>query len=210
MNILILGPQGSGKGTQGRLLAKKYDLFYFDCGAFLRKLSEKNEIIKKTLQAGKLLPSKELASYIANYFDEKQTWDNIIFDGYPRTLEQYEFFKNWLKDKNMNLDLVIVLKISRKTSIKRLNARRLDPKTGKIYNLITDPPPPDVDQSKLVQREDDKPEAIKKRLEIYHSLTEPFINELKKDTLVFTINAEKPINEIHDEIGRIIDEKVNS
>ncbi len=200
MIILMLGPQGSGKGTQARLLSTKFNLFYFENGAFLRDLAKTNETVKKTMAEGKLVPNEEMSSYIQAFFDEKGIWNDIIFDGFPRTLEQYQFFKGWLKEKQVSLDLAIVLTISEETTVSRLSARRQDPETGKIYNLITDLPPADIDKDKLIQREDDKPEAIRKRLDIYKSMTLPLVNALKDETMVVEIDGEKSIDEIQDEI----------
>ena len=104
----------------------------------------------------------------------------------------------------MKLDLAIVLEISKAETIKRLSARREDPKTGIIYNLITEPPPPGVDKTTLVQRDDDKPMAIEKRLSEYRERTEPLIAELKKDIKVVEINGEQPINAIAKEIEKLV------
>src|SRR3990172_8122010 len=167
MNILLIGPQGSGKGTQARILCEKFNFFYFESGGFLRKVAQKDEGLRKSLAEGDLVPDREMTSYLTAFFDQKNLYDDIIFDGFPRTLNQYGFFKKWLLDKNVNLDLVIVLKIGESETVRRLSARRMDPATGAIYNLGTDPPPQGVDQSKLVQRDDDAPDAIKKRLALY-------------------------------------------
>lgn len=205
MNILLLGPQGSGKGTQARLLVEKYKFFYFESGGFLRETASKNEELRKSLAAGQLVPDSEMASYVESYLDEKGQYDNIIFDGFPRTLTQYKTLKNWLEDKNVKIDLVIILKIDRQTTIKRLSSRRIDLQSGKIYNLITDPPPTGVDQTKLVQREDDKPDAIEKRLAWYDSLVLPLIDVLRNETKVIEINGERSIEEIQKDLITEID-----
>ena len=204
MNILILGPQGAGKGTQARLLSEKLGLYYFETGSFLRDISSKNEGVRKLLAKGNLVPDREISSYVQAYFDEKGIYDNIIFDGFPRTVAQYNFFKEWLQDKNTSLDVVLVIKISEEESIRRLGARRQDPQTGKIYNLITDLPPDGVDKSKLIQREDDTPEAIKQRLAWYRQLVIPLIEVMKKDAKVIEIDGERPIEVIFKDILGIL------
>jgi adenylate kinase len=205
MNILLFGPQGSGKGTQARLLSEKYGFFYFESGAYLRKLAETNESLKKMLDSGILVPDKEMTSYLTAYLDQEDLYDNIIFDGFPRTVEQYHFLRNWLNDKEVNIDLVIVLKISDEESVRRLSARRLDPSTGTIYNLITEPPPKEIDMSTLVHRDDDKPESIKKRLGLYHSRTQLLINEFEGKTKVVEVNGERSVEEIFADLCKRID-----
>lgn len=204
MNILLMGPQGSGKGTQARILIDKYGFYYFESGAYLRKISETNPEVKKWLAEGVLVPDKEMTSYLSAFLDQNNLYDNVIFDGFPRTVDQYHFWKNWLADKGVKLDLVIVLEISKDETIKRLSARREDPKTGVVYNLITEPPPADIDSKSLVQRDDDKPQAIDKRLSLYRAMTEPLITELRKDTKVVEINGERPVETIASEIDGIV------
>jgi adenylate kinase len=204
MNIVLIGPQGSGKGTQARYLVDAYGFFYFESGAYLRRIAENDPNLKKWLSEGKLVPDREMTSYLSAFFDSKNLYDGIIFDGFPRTLAQYNFWKSWLTDKKVSLDLVVDLTISEKETLRRLEARRMDPVTGKIYNLITDLPPENVDKGSLIQREDDKPEAIKKRLKLYKERTEPLITQLKKETKVVEINGEQEIPVIAKEINEIV------
>lgn len=206
MNIILLGPQGSGKGTQGRFLVDKFDLYYFESGAYLRRIAENNLSLKKYLDSGVLVPDLEITSYVQAFLDKENLYDDIVFDGFPRTLSQYNFWKNWLDDRKFKLDLVIVLEISEEESIRRLSARRQDPKTGEIYNLITDVPPAGVDINSLVQRDDDKPEGVQTRLKLYRERTEPLIAQLKKDTKVVEVNGERSEDEMQKDLQTLVEE----
>src|SRR5258708_343721 len=169
MNILFLGPIGSGKGTQAKLLSEKLNYFYFESGEFLRQLALKNEVVKSILDKGELVPSKEFSSYVSAFLDEKELYDNIIFDGFPRDITEYNFFKNWLEEKQIKIDFAIVLMVSYETTLKRLALRK---------------------------REDDTKGAIEERLEVYKKETLPLIVELKKNTKVIEIDGERKVQEI--------------
>ena len=209
MNIILFGPQGSGKGTQARLLCEKFGFFYFESGAYLRRLGEEHPEIKAIMDAGKLVPDEEFTSYLTAYLDEQNLYDEILFDGFPRTLEQFNFLKNWLDDQKVSIDLGIVIQISEEETIKRLSSRRMDPETGKIYNLITDKPPADVDVDKLVQRDDDHPDAIMKRLGWYKDRVIPLIEHLKSVTKVIEIDGERSVDEIQKDIVDVIESLKN-
>lgn len=170
----------------------------------MRKIAESNEEVRKMLAAGEMVPDKEMTSYLTAFFDSQNLYDDIIFDGFPRNLPQYNFLKKWLKQRMIKIDLVIILNISDQEAVKRLLARRVDPATGKVYNLVTDPPPSNVDLAKLIRREDDNPVAIKRRLELYKNSTRPLINQLKKETRVVEINGERPIKDIAADIEKLI------
>jgi len=201
MNLIILGPQGSGKGTQARLLADSLGLFYFESGDFLREVAKKDprvdEIINKN---GQLLGDDEVFTLASKFLDEKlPDRENFILDGYPRSVPQYNFLKEWLGEKGKKLNWAIYLTLTEKESMRRITARRICEKCGRVYNLITNPP---LTQSscecggRLVQRPDDTPDVVKKRLESYKKITSPLVEVLAKEGILLTINGEAPIDTI--------------
>ena len=210
MIILLLGPQGSGKGTQAKLLVEKFGFFYFEAGGFLRNLISKNENVRQIMAEGRFVPDAEMSSYVTSYLDEKGLSENIILDGFPRSIPQYEAFKPWLLERSIKIDMVFVMRIKDEVSVMRLINRRMDPATGKIYNLITDPPGPEIDTAKLIQREDDKEDAIRKRLQWSKDNTEPLIEILKKETKFYEIDGERPVSEIQKELISAIEEKIKN
>ncbi|MFH1971398.1 MAG: nucleoside monophosphate kinase [Patescibacteria group bacterium] len=205
MNILIFGPQASGKGTQARILAEKLGLFYLSTGDLFRKLSEKDLDVKKIIEKGEL-PSDELAFSLLKRFikEEHNSFENIIFDGFPRNVNQFLILKKWLNDNGSKIDHSILLDISDKEAIRRLSARRGCNDCKEIFNLVTNPPKNskicDKCGGELVQREDDKPDVIKKRLYLYRKVTEPLIDVFKKEGILKRINGEQLIENISKEL----------
>jgi len=204
MNIIILGPQASGKGTQARMIKEEYNLYHLESGALLRELSVKNETVKKTLNSGTLVPDNELIALLTSQLEKIGQTDNIIFDGSPRTTQQLHKIQDWLENNGKKIDLAILLNLSEKETIRRLSARRIHKKTGKIYNLITNPPGKDINPEDLDQREDDKKDAILERLSTYRNKTEQVVKELKKLNILVQVDGKKPIEEIFREIKKHI------
>lgn len=186
MNIILLGPQGSGKGTQAKLLVEKFGFYYFESGAYLRRVAETNENLKKSLDQGLLVSDEEMTSYLSAFLDKENLYDGIIFDGFPRTLGQYHFWKSWLTDRNFKIDTIIVLEIGEEESIKRLLLR-----------------------SKKEGRGDDNLESIKNRLNLYHERTEGLISELQKEIKVVRVDGERSIEAIQKDLVKIIENHKN-
>ena len=137
MNLIILGPPGSGKGTQARLLASALGLFYFETGKFSRELAKKDPRIDEIInKRGELIPEEEMTSYVRESLEEKvPNAQKILFDGYPRFVTQYKFLESWLRGKNSKIDKVILLEVSEKEVIRRLSARRMVKETGLIPGI---------------------------------------------------------------------------
>jgi adenylate kinase len=205
MIIVILGPQGSGKGTQAELLAKEFNLFYFDMGSYLRNEAKKNQMLDNFVnKEGQFVP-EDISMPLAEGYLSAQVpdRDNIIFDGLPRSFRQAQMLNEWLKAGGKKVDNVVFLDIPEKVSIQRLSARRICKVCGKVYNLITNLPEKDGKCScggDLAQREDDQPEAIKQRLSWYKKLIQPVLDYYQEEGLLIRVNGELPISDIFKEI----------
>lgn len=175
MNIILLGPQGSGKGTQAELLVKKYDLRHFEAGKILRGMD--NPIVKQALNSGLLVPDEYVRQIAWDFINKNGDGQGFLFDGYPRHLPQYEQLKEMLAQKGLKIDMVVNIEISTEESVKRLSARRA-----------------------LENRDDDQPEAIKKRLAIYRSQTHPVFEKACEEGIGIEINGEQTIEKVHQDI----------
>lgn len=211
MIILILGPLGSGKGTQAKRLAKRFDLHFISMGDLLRRAAEKNDEIDELInKKGKLVPAYTTYKILKDYLDDNKITDDIIFDGYPRMVQQYEFLKEWLEKGDKEIDLAIVLEVSEEESVRRLSGRREDSKTGRIYNLNTSPKPgPEVDVKKLIRRDDDQPGAIKARLKWYQTDVVPLIKRLEEEGVeVKRVNGEQSVEKIQVDLFKLLERVV--
>ncbi len=207
--IILFGPQGSGKGTQGKRLAEKLGIQYLETGQLLRDEiasgSEKGKYISSVIDKGNLLPDKYIIEFMAEKIKRAiETKSGVIVDGFPRRAGQADMF-----EKIANPTHVILIDIPDSESIRRLSARRRCPKDGTIYNIITNPPKNDeiCDKcgTKLEQRKDDTSESIKKRLNQYHSDTEPLVDRYEKKGILHRIDGMPPIDEVEDEVWKIFE-----
>jgi len=206
MNLVILGPQGSGKGTQAEMLVKKYGFTHVETGEILRQMANSdhplNNKIRKMLNEGILVSDDIVSEVLINSLNSEHP-DGFLFDGTPRNFEQYILMNELLSQKGEKIDKVIILKISEEETIRRLSSRRKCEKCGKVYNLVTNPPP-EPTRCKcgggLIQREDDFPEAIRKRLEEFAHTTMKVIEAAANEGILIEINGEQAINDIHQEI----------
>lgn len=197
MNILIIGPQGSGKGTQAKILSKKLGILHISTGDLIRSAEGKlKKKVDSYINKGNLIPDELILKMLKERLKKSDCERGFILDGFPRNLKQaYEL------EKIKKIDIVIEISISYGESVRRLSGRRNCPKCGKIYNIETSPKPKrdnlcDDCGLGLRQREDDYPEAIKKRLDIYHKETEPILRKYK----AIRINGENEIEKISGEI----------
>lgn len=214
MNLIILGPQGSGKGTQAKLLVEKWGLFYLEGGQILRDLSKGKtplgEQIASFINKGELVPDQIMVDVLKTFLTEDNFKKGILFDGFPRNLSQAHLLDEELKNYQVVIDKVIFLNISFQESLKRLRARRSCPRCGQNYNLVTMPPKNDelCDKcgSQLTTRPDETGAVIKERLEIYQKETLPLVELYQQKGVLVEINGEQSVEAIHQEILKKISE----
>jgi|TARA_B100001971_G_C18238862_1_gene569322 adenylate kinase len=198
--IIILGPQGSGKGTQGKRLAKKLEIPYLETGQLLRDEAEldteRGKFFASIINHGGHLEDKDINAFMQDKI--KQAYDSsggCALDGYPRSEGQAEASDSVAKPTH-----VLLIDIPDEESIRRLSARRRCPKDGKIYNMVTAPPKNnetcDDCGEKLEQRDDDTPNAIQKRLDWYHKDTQPLIDRYEKLGVLHKIDGMPDIPEV--------------
>ncbi len=180
MRIILLGPPGVGKGTQAKVLVERLSAFQLSTGDLLRaKIRAGTELglkAKVFMDAGNLVPDEVVLGMVRNTMREYAN-RCVIFDGFPRTTPQAEGLDVILSDLGQKVDVVVELTVDDEEVINRISARRSCPECGKIYNLSSAPPLGDGvcddDGSVLVLRDDDRPDVIRNRLEVYHRQTAP-------------------------------------
>ena len=209
MNIIIFGPPGAGKGTQSNFLIQDYGMFQVSTGDLLRnelkKDSELSKQIKSIMDAGKLVSDNIIYSLIEKKLSDKEIKNKIIFDGFPRNLDQVSKLELMLQKHDQKLSKVLNLKVDYSILIKRLSGRISCSICKKTYNEFFDPPPTNFCQkNEFIKRSDDNEETVSKRLKTYDNETLPILEFYKKQNKVVNIDAMKQITEVRKEIRGII------
>ena len=204
MRLLLIGPPGVGKGTQAKFLIDHLIIPQISTGDMLRenvrnKTTLGNEA-QTYMQNGKLVPDTVILNMMQNRLEEQDCSKGYILDGFPRTIPQADGLDILLKSLNQNLDYAVVMKIADSLIINRLSNRRSCKECNQVFNLLYDPPQQAGKCNKcngdLFLREDDVPDTIQNRLNIYHQQTEPVIEYYKKIGIVEIIDAKGSIKDI--------------
>lgn len=205
MNLIFLGAPGAGKGTQARLLQQREGIPQVSTGDMLRAaLAEGSPVgarAKAYMDQGALVPDEVMIALIEERLRQPDAQRGFVLDGFPRTLPQAEALDRMLEGAGRALDAVLYFDISDETILRRLTGRWVCRKAGHIYHLEYNPSQRpgvcDVDGSELVQREDDRPETVRRRLEVYHRETQPVVEFYRRRGIFATIDAEGDIDEVH-------------
>jgi adenylate kinase len=208
LNLILLGPPGAGKGTQAERLVEDFDLPYYATGDILRAAvkegSELGKEAKGYMDKGDLVPDDLICRVIMERIDQPEAADGFLLDGFPRTIKQADVLEEALDKRGRRLTAALLVDVDDDEVIRRLSGRRVCVKNGHLYHVEFDPPKRegicDQDGSRLEQREDDKPETVKHRLEVYHEQTAPLIQHYEDRGVLRRFDGKRPPGEVHDHI----------
>ena len=212
LNLVLLGPPGSGKGTQGERLQQDFRLPYYATGDILRAAvrdeTQLGKTAKEFMDRGDLVPDDVIIGVIAERIEGSEAADGFILDGFPRTLPQAEALDDELEKVDRGLTAALLIEVPQEEVVRRLGGRRTCEKEGHVFHVEFNPPEEegvcDIDGSPLVIRDDDKPEVIRHRLETYHDKTEPLVSYYEEKGLLRQIDGAQPPDVVGERIRALL------
>jgi adenylate kinase len=203
-----MGPPGAGKGTQAERLVDDFDLPYYATGDILRgavkELTQVGREAKQYMDRGDLVPDELICRVVMERLDTDEAADGFLLDGFPRTVRQAETLEEALEGRGRELTAALLIEAPDDEVVRRLSGRRICVKNQHVYHVEFDPPKNegvcDQDGSRLVQRDDDKPETVRKRLDVYHEQTEPLIEWYEGKGQLRRFDGARSPDEVHDHV----------
>ena len=212
LNLILLGPPGSGKGTQGERLQEDLEYPYYATGDILRAAvkegTEVGQSAKEYMDRGDLVPDEVIIGIIAERLESGEADHGFILDGFPRTVVQAEALDQELGELGRQLTAVILIDVDDDEIVNRLSGRRVCQEKGHVYHVEYNPPASedvcDIDGSSLFIRDDDKPEVVRHRLEQYHEKTAPLVQYYKKQGLLNEIDGADDPDRVSEKIRTLV------
>jgi len=208
LNLVLLGPPGAGKGTQAERLVEDFDLPYYATGHILREaVKEQSKLGQEAaeyIDRGDLVPDELIVEVIRERVDRQEAADGFVLDGFPRKVTQADVLADVLDGLGRRLSAALLIDTPDEEALRRLSGRRVCADDGHAYHVEFDPPKEegkcDRDGSELIQREDDKPETVKRRLAVYHEETSPLIDYYEGRGLLRRFDGSRHPSEVHDHV----------
>lgn len=202
--FVLLGPPGAGKGTQAVAIARELDVVHVSTGDLFRYHRERGTklglLVKDSIDRGALVPDEVTVRMVRERLAQEDAASGVVLDGFPRTCDQGDALDRLLAEKGQQLARVVLFKVGDAETVRRIASRRICSKCQRSYHLINSPPQHagicDVCGGTLIQRADDQPETIRRRLHIYWSETAPLVDYYRKRSLLAEIDGEKPVAEV--------------
>jgi adenylate kinase len=213
MYIVMLGPPGAGKGTQAKKIAQKLDLVHISTGDLFRE-NLKNEtalgqLAQQYMNKGELVPDDVTVRMVEERFSRPDCEAGAVLDGFPRTPDQAKALDDLLKGLESGVKVVPYIKVRDEVLVERLSGRWMSP-SGRVYHEKYNPPKvkwiDDIDGSELYQREDDKPETVRHRIEVYNEQTAPLIDYYRSQGLLVEIDGTQGIEKVTEDIMKAVEE----
>lgn len=212
MKVIMLGAPGAGKGTQAKQIADKYNIPHISTGDIFRaNIKNGTELGKKAktyMDQGLLVPDELVVELVADRIQQDDCKNGFVLDGFPRTIPQAEALDAALENINEKMDYAIDVDVPDENIIKRMSGRRACLSCGATYHIVSIPTKVegicDRCGNPVVLREDDQPETVKKRLEVYHEQTQPLIDYYKKQDILRTVNGVQPMEDVFKAIVEIL------
>jgi adenylate kinase len=208
----MLGAPGAGKGTQAKMIADEYKIPHISTGDIFRaNIKNGTELGKKAktyMDKGELVPDELVVDLIMSRFAEDDCKNGYVLDGFPRTIPQAEALDAALAKNDDHVDVAIDIEVPDENIIRRMGGRRACTNCGATYHVVYNPPKVegvcDVCGQKLILRDDDKPETVKNRLNVYHTQTQPLIDYYKKKDILKTVDGTQDMNKVFADIKAVL------